>query len=82
MLLELREAAGKGDSVDSWMQRAFAEHRKLMGFGHRVYKHHSFHWRRDRRRAWESQRGSSTSQRDVSKDEPWHPQRDARTTRF
>lgn len=38
MLLELREAAGKGDSVDSWMQRAFAEHRKLMGFGHRVYK--------------------------------------------
>ena len=24
--------------VDSWMQRAFEEKRKLMGFGHRVYK--------------------------------------------
>jgi 2-methylcitrate synthase len=25
-------------SVDAWMQRAFEEKRKLMGFGHRVYK--------------------------------------------
>ncbi|MEC7384701.1 MAG: citrate/2-methylcitrate synthase, partial [Planctomycetota bacterium] len=24
--------------VDAWMQRAFEEKRKLMGFGHRVYK--------------------------------------------
>ncbi|MBL9141458.1 MAG: citrate synthase [Phycisphaerae bacterium] len=30
-------AAGKM-TVDAWMQRAFAEKRKLMGFGHRVYK--------------------------------------------
>jgi len=29
--------AGKGD-VDKFMQEAFAEKRKLMGFGHRVYK--------------------------------------------
>jgi 2-methylcitrate synthase len=25
-------------AIDAWMQRAFAEKRKLMGFGHRVYK--------------------------------------------
>ncbi|MEE2906226.1 MAG: citrate/2-methylcitrate synthase [Planctomycetota bacterium] len=25
-------------SVEDWMKRAFEEHRKLMGFGHRVYK--------------------------------------------
>jgi len=25
-------------TVDAWMQRAFVEKRKLMGFGHRVYK--------------------------------------------
>ncbi|MBL9147709.1 MAG: citrate synthase [Phycisphaerae bacterium] len=32
-------AAAKGSmNVDQWMQRAFAEKRKLMGFGHRVYK--------------------------------------------
>ena len=31
-------AAGKGD-VRAFMDRAFAEKRKLMGFGHRVYKH-------------------------------------------
>jgi 2-methylcitrate synthase/citrate synthase II len=31
-------AAGNTMSVDQWMQRAFAEKRKLMGFGHRVYK--------------------------------------------
>ncbi len=29
---------GKKGSVEDWMQRAFAEKRKLMGFGHRVYK--------------------------------------------
>ena len=27
-----------GGSIDEWMQQAFAEKRKLMGFGHRVYK--------------------------------------------
>ena len=39
MLKEIRPFvdAGKG-SVDDWMQRAFTEKRKLMGFGHRVYK--------------------------------------------
>ncbi|MFO0875086.1 MAG: citrate/2-methylcitrate synthase [Phycisphaerales bacterium] len=32
-------AASKGAmNVEQWMQRAFAEKRKLMGFGHRVYK--------------------------------------------
>jgi len=31
-------AAGNAKSVDEWMQAAFAEKRKLMGFGHRVYK--------------------------------------------
>jgi len=25
-------------TIDAWMQRAFTEKRKLMGFGHRVYK--------------------------------------------
>ncbi|MBL9148732.1 MAG: citrate synthase [Phycisphaerae bacterium] len=32
-------AAAKGSmNVEQWMQRAFVEKRKLMGFGHRVYK--------------------------------------------
>jgi 2-methylcitrate synthase/citrate synthase II len=31
-------AAGRG-TVEDFMHRAFAEKRKLMGFGHRVYKH-------------------------------------------
>jgi citrate synthase len=40
MLREIDQyiAAGKG-TVDSFMQNAFATKRKLMGFGHRVYKH-------------------------------------------
>jgi len=33
-----RDCAGGRMTVDAWMQRAFAEKRKLMGFGHRVYK--------------------------------------------
>jgi len=33
-----RDCAGGKMTVDAWMQRAFAEKRKLMGFGHRVYK--------------------------------------------
>ncbi|MDX2148874.1 MAG: citrate/2-methylcitrate synthase [Planctomycetota bacterium] len=39
MLKEIRTFvdAGKG-SVNDWLQRAFVEKRKLMGFGHRVYK--------------------------------------------
>lgn len=33
-----RDCAGGRMSVDAWMKRAFEEKRKLMGFGHRVYK--------------------------------------------
>ena len=33
-----RDCAGGKITIDAWMQRAFAEKRKLMGFGHRVYK--------------------------------------------
>ncbi len=33
-----RDCAGGTMSVEAWMKRAFAEKRKLMGFGHRVYK--------------------------------------------
>ena len=33
-----RDCAGGKMSVNEWMQRAFAGKRKLMGFGHRVYK--------------------------------------------
>jgi 2-methylcitrate synthase/citrate synthase II len=33
-----RDCAGGKMSVNEWMQRAFTEKRKLMGFGHRVYK--------------------------------------------
>jgi 2-methylcitrate synthase/citrate synthase II len=33
-----RDTAGGKMNVEDWMQRAFAEKRKLMGFGHRVYK--------------------------------------------
>jgi len=41
MLKEMREAIGEeNDSgkVHAWMRQAFASKRKLMGFGHRVYK--------------------------------------------
>ncbi len=33
-----RDCAGGALTVEAWMKRAFAEKRKLMGFGHRVYK--------------------------------------------
>ncbi len=33
-----RDCAGGAMSVEAWMKRAFVEKRKLMGFGHRVYK--------------------------------------------
>ena len=33
-----RDTAGGKMNVEDWMKRAFAEKRKLMGFGHRVYK--------------------------------------------
>jgi 2-methylcitrate synthase len=42
MLKEIMRDVGEGGigtaKVDGWMDRAFAEKRKLMGFGHRVYK--------------------------------------------
>ncbi|MDX2114300.1 MAG: citrate/2-methylcitrate synthase [Planctomycetota bacterium] len=42
MLKEIMDAVGEAGigtpKVDQWMDRAFAEKRKLMGFGHRVYK--------------------------------------------
>ena len=38
MLRDIRKDTADGMSVDAWMERAFAEKRKLMGFGHRVYK--------------------------------------------
>ncbi len=33
-----RDCAGGKMTVEDWMKRAFVEKRKLMGFGHRVYK--------------------------------------------
>ncbi len=38
MLKEIREHVDGGGEVEAWMHRAFEEKRKLMGFGHRVYK--------------------------------------------
>jgi citrate synthase len=39
MLKEINhDCAGGAITVEAWMQRAFVEKRKLMGFGHRVYK--------------------------------------------
>ena len=34
----MKDTEGGAMTVDAWMQRAFEEKRKLMGFGHRVYK--------------------------------------------
>jgi citrate synthase len=41
MLAEIRRDIGPendGKKIEAWMEKAFAEKRKLMGFGHRVYK--------------------------------------------
>jgi len=38
MLILINTHMEAGGSIDDWMQKAFAEKRKLMGFGHRVYK--------------------------------------------
>ena len=38
MLMLISTHLDGGGSVDEWMQQAFTEKRKLMGFGHRVYK--------------------------------------------
>lgn len=34
----MKDVESEGLSVEQWMERAFIEKRKLMGFGHRVYK--------------------------------------------
>ncbi|TVQ60444.1 MAG: citrate synthase [Phycisphaerales bacterium] len=36
--MEMIKEVGARDNVDAFMQRAFTEKRKIMGFGHRVYK--------------------------------------------
>ena len=36
--MEMIKEVGARDNVDAFMERAFAEKRKIMGFGHRVYK--------------------------------------------
>ncbi len=38
MLSEIMEAVENGDTPAAWMQAAFESKKKLMGFGHRVYK--------------------------------------------
>ncbi len=38
MLSEIETAVAGGMTVETWMQQAFDAKRKLMGFGHRVYK--------------------------------------------
>ncbi len=38
MLKDLDEHLKRGETVEQFMTRAFAQKRKLMGFGHRVYK--------------------------------------------
>ena len=38
MLAEITEHVSKGGTVKDWMHDAFATKKKLMGFGHRVYK--------------------------------------------
>ncbi|MEE8458337.1 MAG: citrate/2-methylcitrate synthase [Phycisphaerales bacterium] len=38
MLMLINAHMEAGGTIDDWMQQAFADKRKLMGFGHRVYK--------------------------------------------
>ncbi len=38
MLKEIDASVQAGGTIEQWMKKAFAEKRKLMGFGHRVYK--------------------------------------------
>ncbi len=38
MLKEIGASVGAGGTIEQWMDNAFAAKRKLMGFGHRVYK--------------------------------------------
>ncbi|MFC7925820.1 bifunctional 2-methylcitrate synthase/citrate synthase [Microbacterium laevaniformans] len=38
-VLHIFDEIGDADNVAPWLERALAEKRKIMGFGHRVYKH-------------------------------------------
>ncbi|MHB1064815.1 MAG: bifunctional 2-methylcitrate synthase/citrate synthase [Georgenia sp.] len=38
-VMHVFEEIGTADRADAWLERALAEKRKVMGFGHRVYKH-------------------------------------------
>lgn len=38
-VLRIFDEIGTAENVTSWLDRALAEKRKIMGFGHRVYKH-------------------------------------------
>lgn len=38
-VLHVMQEIGTADRVTDWLDRALAEKRKIMGFGHRVYKH-------------------------------------------
>jgi len=38
-VMHILEEIGDASNVDAWLDRALAEKRKIMGFGHRVYKH-------------------------------------------
>ena len=38
-VLHIFDEIGDADEVEAWLDRALAEKRKIMGFGHRVYKH-------------------------------------------
>ncbi len=37
-VLDMVDAIGSLDNVESWIDKAMAEHKKVMGIGHRVYK--------------------------------------------
>ncbi|WP_336653190.1 MULTISPECIES: bifunctional 2-methylcitrate synthase/citrate synthase [unclassified Leucobacter] len=38
-VMHIFDEIGSADAVGAWLDRALAEKRKIMGFGHRVYKH-------------------------------------------
>lgn len=38
-VLHIFDEIGDADEVEAWLDRVLAEKRKIMGFGHRVYKH-------------------------------------------
>ena len=38
-VMHLFDEIGTADNADAWLEQALADKRKIMGFGHRVYKH-------------------------------------------